>query len=57
VTQVATAYTYVDGVLTFPAPGSPDMLTLPAATITQDPITGEVSINPSSLTITVTGVL
>jgi len=57
VTQVATAYTYINGVLTFPAQGSSDTLSLPAATITQDPATGEVTIVPSSLTITVTGVL
>lgn len=57
VTQVATSYTYINGVLTFPAQGSSDTLSLPAATITQDPATGEVTIVPSSLTITVTGVL
>lgn len=57
VTQVATAYTYINGVLTFPAQGSSDTLSLPAATVTQDPTTGEVTIVPSSLTITVTGVL
>lgn len=57
VTQPATDYTYVDGVLTYPAENASLMLSLPAATITQDPATGEVSVVPSSLTVTVVGVL
>ena len=57
VTQPTAAYTYENGVLTYPAEGAAQTLSLPAATIVQDPITGQVSITPSSLTISVTGVL
>ena len=57
VTQPGTDYTYIGGVLTYPVAGASQTLSLPAATITQDPTTGVVSIVPSSLTITVTGVL
>lgn len=49
-------YTYVGGLLTLPA-GSGAELSLPAATITQNPVTGEVTVVPSSLDITVTGTL
>ena len=53
----ATDYEYVNGVLTLPtAPGTTE-LGLPPATITQDLATGEVTIVPSSLTVTVTGTI
>lgn len=57
VTVPATDYTYVGGVLTLPAAGSATELSLPAATITQDIATGNVIVTPSSLTVTVTGIL
>lgn len=56
-TLPASDYTYVGGVLTLPAAGSGYALSLPAATITQDPTTGEVSVVPSSLTVTVVGTI
>lgn len=49
-------YTYVGGLLTLPA-GTAELLSLPAAAITQDPVTGEVTIVPSAITITVTGII
>ncbi|MBE6560653.1 MAG: DUF11 domain-containing protein [Ruminococcaceae bacterium] len=52
----ATDYTYAGGVLTLPNTTG-DALTLPPATITTDPVTGEVTLTPSSLTITVVGTL
>ena len=53
----ATDYSYVNGVLTLPtAPGATE-LSLPSATITQNPTTGEVTVTPSSLTVTVTGAI
>ncbi len=52
----ATEYTYAGGVLTLPNTTG-DALTLPPATITTDPVTGEVTLTPSSLTITVVGTL
>ena len=53
----ATDYEYVNGVLTLPtAPGTTE-LSLPPATITQDLATGEGTIVPSSLTVTVTGTI
>lgn len=57
VTVPATDYTYVGGVLTLPAAGSATELSLPAAMITQDIATGNVIVTPSSLTVTVTGIL
>lgn len=57
VTKPASSYSYTNGVLTYPVSTSSESLSLPPATIVQDPISGEVSITPSSLTITVTGVL
>jgi uncharacterized repeat protein (TIGR01451 family) len=57
VTQHTTAYTYVDGLLIYPAAGAATPLALPAATITQDAATGVVTLTPSSVTVTVTGVL
>lgn len=52
----ATDYTYAGGVLTLPN-ATGNALTLPPATITTDPVTGEVTLTPSSLTITVVGTL
>lgn len=53
----ATDYSYVNGVLTLPTtPGSTE-LSLPPATIMQDPVTGEVTVTPSSLTVTVIGAI
>jgi len=49
-------YTYTGGLLTLPS-GTGFELSLPAATTTQDPVTGAVSVTPSSLSITVTGIL
>ena len=57
VTLPATDYTYEGGVLTLPSASSSYELSLPAATITQDPVSGEVRVTPSSLTVTVTGIL
>ncbi|MBQ7338232.1 MAG: DUF11 domain-containing protein [Clostridia bacterium] len=57
VTQPANSYTYEGGILTFPAAGGSEALSLPAATIVQDGTTGIVTVTPSSLTITVTGIL
>ena len=52
----ATDYTYAGGVLTLPN-ATGDTLTLPPAAITTDPVTGAVSVTPSSLTVTVVGTL
>jgi len=51
-----SAYSYAGGVLTIPN-ATGDALRLPAAEITQDPLTGVVTVTPSSLLITVTGTL
>ncbi len=52
-----TDYTYQDGVLTLPGTGATTQLTLPPATVTQDPATGVVTVTPSTLTVTVTGTI
>ena len=52
----ATDYTYENGLLTLPTGGS-YQLTVPAATITQDPNTGVSTILPGTLIITVTGTI
>ena len=57
VTVPATDYSYVGGVLTLPGEVSTTQLTLPPATVTQDPATGEVTVTPSSLTVTVKGII
>lgn len=49
-------YTYVNGLLTLPA-GTDLELSLPAATTVRNPATGEITVTPSSLSITVTGIL
>ncbi len=48
-------YTYVNGLLTLPTDVT--TLSLPAAEFTQNPVTGEVTVVPSSVNITVTGIL
>ena len=53
----AADYTYTGGVLTLPATSSALSLAIPAATFQQDATTGEVTINPGTATITVTGTL
>ena len=57
VTLPGTDYDYTGGVLTLPNAGSAYSLTIPAASFIQDPATGEVTINPGSVTITVAGVI
>ncbi len=53
-TLVPTEYTYETGVLTLPSEtGTP--ISLPAARITQDETTGEVTVVPSTVTVTVIG--
>lgn len=52
----ATDYTYENGLLTLPT-GTNYQMTVPAATITQDPATGIVTVNPGTLLITVTGTI
>ena len=51
---VATDYTYVDGTLTVPA-ASGD--TVPAATFTRDPVTGEVGVTPGVVEYVITGTI
>lgn len=55
-TVAATDYTYENGLLTLPAGGSYTM-TVPAATVETDPATGNVSVTPGTLVITVTGTI
>lgn len=55
-TVAATNYTYENGLLTLPTGGAFTM-TVPAATVTQDPTTGAVSIIPGTLVITVVGTI
>lgn len=50
-------YSYTGGVLTIPAAGSGYTMSVPAATFTQDAATGEVSVNPGVITITVAGTI
>ena len=56
VTVPATAYTYAGGVLTLPS-GTEYSMTVPAATVTTDPMTGVVTVVPGTLTVTVTGTI
>jgi uncharacterized repeat protein (TIGR01451 family) len=49
-------YTYAGGVLTLPTGGG-TMLAVPAATVTTDPTTGEVTLVPGTLVITVMGTI
>ena len=55
-TVPATAYTYENGVLTLPT-GDEFPITVPAATATQDPVTGNVTVTPGTLIITVAGTI
>ena len=52
----AENYTYTGGVLTLPTGGT-TTLTVPAATVTTDPVTGEVYLTPGTLVITVMGTI
>ncbi len=52
----ATSYTYENGLLTLPT-GDGFSMTVPAATVTQDPVTGEVAVTPGVLVITVSGTI
>ncbi len=49
-------YTYAGGTLTLPTGAGFDM-TVPAATVTQDPATGAVTTTPGTMVITVTGTI
>ncbi len=53
---VATDYTYVNGVLTLPPDGRPGD-TVPAATFTRNPITGEVTTTPGIVEYIITGTI
>ena len=55
-TVAATDYTYENGLLTLPTGNNYEM-TVPAATVTQDPTTGINTIVPGTLLITVTGTI
>lgn len=50
-------YTYASGLLTLPAASSAYSLTVPAATFTQNPATGEVTSTPGVTTVVVNGTL
>jgi hypothetical protein len=56
VTVPAPDYTYAGGLLTLPTGGVYEM-TVPAATVTEDPATGVVTVTPGVLVITVTGTI
>ena len=49
-----TGYNYVSGVLTLPS-GTGSEITVPAATYTSAPVTGEVSVTPGHISVIVTG--
>ena len=51
-----TDYTYEHGLLTLPTGTSYEM-TVPAATVTENPETGEITVIPGTLLITVEGTL
>lgn len=55
-TVSSSDYTYTGGLLTLPS-GSTFKMTVPAATISQDPTTGVVTSTPGTLVITVTGTI
>ncbi len=57
VTVAATEYTYVAGLLTLPGLGATLTLTVPAATFTQDPVTGLITTSPGVMNITVSGTI
>ena len=52
----ATNYTYESGLLTLPTGGGTS-ITVPAATITQNPTTGETVVTPGTIVITVSGTI
>lgn len=52
-----TEYSYENGVLTLPAQGATTTVTVPAATFTQNPTTGEITRTPGEINITVTGII
>ena len=54
---VATDYTYVNGTLTVPPAGSPNTVSVPAATFTRDLSTGVVTVAPGIVEYTVTGTI
>ncbi len=51
-----TDYSYENGLLTLPSGGDFEM-TVPAATVTQNPVTGAIVVTPGTLTIVVTGTI
>lgn len=53
----ASEYSYVNGVLTLPTQGAATSITVPAATFTQDPSTGEFTTVPGTVSITVSGTI
>ena len=55
-TVAATDYTYENGLLTLPTGNNYEM-TVPAATVMQDPTTGANTVVPGTLLITVTGTI
>jgi len=55
-TVPSSDYTYTGGLLTLPS-GSTFEMTVPAATISQNPTTGVVTSTPGTLVITVTGTI
>ena len=55
-TVASTDYTYENGLLTLPTGNNYEM-TVPAATVTQDPVTGVNTVVPGTLLITVTGTI
>lgn len=56
-TLSAADYSYASGVLTLPGAASAYSLTIPPATFLQDAVSGEVTINPGTVTIVVAGTL
>ncbi len=53
----ADDYSYEGGVLTFPADSSDFELSLPAANINTDPESGLVTVTPSTVTVSVVGII
>lgn len=52
-----TDYSYAAGTFTYPAASSPTSYTIPAATFTQDPSTGLVTVVPGTSTIVIQGTI
>ncbi|MBQ0010891.1 MAG: hypothetical protein KBS76_07325 [Ruminococcus sp.] len=57
VTVPPALYSYTGGTLTLPAACSSQESTIPAATYTRDPATGVYTVNPGTVTVTVTGTI